>query len=166
MNSSSVSLSLAIPFSKLRRRPDDILVPSSDGGADVLSPDSGGVSVGIIAFVAVIAGCVLLLGVGASIFIRRQRQLEGNKLISQSRGRRLIIFITMTRMTRADLASARRQPRRKHLITHMSSSEVKLGTNLLATLSLLLGILSWTAVVVAGAICDGGRSCGLWILYD
>lgn len=62
-------------------QPDDILAPSG-GGATAPSSDNGGVSVGIIALVAVIVGCVLLLGVGAFIFIRRQRRKGGNKLIS------------------------------------------------------------------------------------
>ena len=64
-------------------QPGDLLAPAEGGGATAQSSDNDGVSVGIIALVAVIVGCVLLLGLGAFIFIRRQRQKEGNKLISQ-----------------------------------------------------------------------------------
>jgi len=62
--------------------PEDFITSAADGENTDLPSGSGGVSVGIIILVAVIVGCVLLLG-GAFIFIRRQRQKEGNKLISQ-----------------------------------------------------------------------------------
>ena len=58
-------------------KPEDFIASAADGG----NTDQP-LSVGIIILVAVIGGCVLLLG-GAFIFVRRQRQKEGNKLISQ-----------------------------------------------------------------------------------
>jgi hypothetical protein len=59
--------------------PDDLLTPGDSTGQP---SGTSSVSAGIIILVAVIVGCVLLLG-GAFIYIRRQRQKDGNKLVSE-----------------------------------------------------------------------------------